>query len=35
MTPTAALMTGVLTGALLGAGLMCLLMAGNGRGWRE
>lgn len=34
MTPTAALYTGLLTGALLGAGLMCLLMAG-GRGWRE
>lgn len=34
MTPTAALMTGVLTGALLGVGLMCLLNAG-GRGWRE
>ena len=35
MTPTAALMTGVLTGALLGVVLMRLLMAGNGRGWRE
>lgn len=34
MTATAALYTGLLTGALLGAGLMCLLMAG-GRGWRE
>ena len=34
MTPTAALYTGLLTGALLGAGLMCLLQAG-GRGWRE
>ena len=34
MTTTAALMAGVLTGALLGVGLMCLLMAG-GRGWRE
>lgn len=33
MTATAALYTGLLTGALLGAGLMCLLMAG-GRGWR-
>lgn len=29
MTLTAALMAGVLTGALLGAGLMCLLMAGG------
>ena len=34
MTPTAALYTGLLTGALLGVGLMCLLQAG-GRGWRE
>jgi len=33
MTATAALYTGLLTGALLGVGLMCLLMAG-GRGWR-
>ena len=34
MTATAALYTGLLTGALLGVGLMCLLQAG-GRGWRE
>ena len=34
MTQTAALYTGLLTGAMLGAGLMRLLQAG-GRGWHE